>query len=127
MANDTQLEWLFPIPVFKSQLDDFDSYQSKLAELANNLHLQDEGVSRSNIGGWHSKDLREDYARAPLDWVGQKIFACASEGLAKSRKVNAPIDIQLDNSWFIINGKNHWNSPHTHMPSQWSGVLYIAV
>ena len=127
MDQATHLEWLFPIPLFRTQLEGFDTHRAPLIELAEQSETQGQGLRRSNVGGWHSDELRDEYDKAPLDWVGRQIHACTSAGLAQSRNINTPIDIQLDSSWFIINRKNNWNSPHTHMPAQWSGVLYLAV
>ena len=127
MTQTTQLEWLFPIPLFRTQLEGFAAHRGPLIALAEERYAKNEGLKRSNVGGWHSGELRDDYNKAPLDWVGRQIHACTSAGLAQSRNITTPIDIQLDSSWFIINHKNNWNSPHTHMPAQWSGVLYLSV
>ena len=127
MTQTTQLEWLFPIPLFRTQLEGLAEHREALIGFANERYTQNKGVKRSNVGGWHSDELREHYNAPPLDWVGRQIHACTSNGLARSRNITTPIDIQLDSSWFIINRKNNWNSPHTHMPAQWSGVLYLAV
>ena len=127
MDGDTQLEWLFPVPLFRTELNGFEQYRDPLLALAKDLERQGPGVRHSNIGGWHSEELKDNYAEQPLAWVGEQILNCTAAGLQQSRGIDAPIDIKLASSWFMINRRYHWNSPHTHMPAQWSGVLYIAV
>ena len=121
------IQWLFPVPLFRLQLEDYAAHREALIDFALKLRTEDAGVNRSNVGGWHSSDIRKYFGSPPLDWVEQQIVTGAANGIAQSRQLEPNFDIQIGNSWFIINQKNTWNSPHTHMPSQWSGVLYISV
>lgn len=127
MSQQVAIEWLFPVPLFRTLLVGFHQHQQALIDYALNLQRQDGGVRRSNIGGWHSKNIENDFAAPPLDWVRDQILLCAENGISQARQMRADIDIQFDSAWFIINQKHDWNSPHTHMPSQWSGVLYLSV
>lgn len=129
-SNDKQnleIQWLFPVPLFRIQLEDYAAHREALLDFARKLRDKDPGVNRSNVGGWHSNDIRKYFNAPPLDWVEQQIFLGAAKGIAQSRQIEPNFDIQIGSAWFIINQKNAWNSPHTHMPSQWSGVLYISV
>jgi len=129
MADQQQLdiEWLFPVPLFRTQLVEFEPNKEPLISFAKDLQRQDAGAKHSNVGGWHSRDIVDSFDSSPLNWVKQNIIASATRGISRARQVNAEIDLQLDSAWFMINQKHNWNSPHTHMPSQWSGILYLSV
>jgi len=81
------------------------------------------GVSISNRGGWHSKELP-----TPIPTDLQKLFDdltifCNEVG---SRHTGAN-DLVLGNWWININGKNDYNLPHDHQNSVLSGVYYVSV
>ena len=122
-----EIQWLFPVPLFRIQLEDFAQHRDALVDFALKLREQDPGVNRSNVGGWHSCEVKKYLDAPPLNWIQQQIVAGAERGIAQSGQIDAHFDINIASAWFIINQKHAWNSPHTHMPSQWSGVIYVSV
>ncbi len=49
---------LFPEPIFKYKIEDHKDINKKLSEYIYNLkNNDDEGLKRSNKGGWHSKNF----------------------------------------------------------------------
>lgn len=132
MKDDTlkqqlEIQWLFPVPLFRIQLEDFAQHRNAIVDFALKMREQDPGVNRSNVGGWHSGEIKKYFDEAPLNWIHQQIVAGAESGITQSRQIEASFNVQIGSAWFVINQKHAWNSPHTHMPSQWSGVIYLSV
>ena len=125
--HSLEVQWLFPVPLFRIQLKDYAARRNDLVSFAQNFRAQDPGVSRSNVSGWHSSDIKKYFNAPPLDWVADQIVTSAQQGIAQSRQIEPNFDIQIGGAWFIINQRHAWNTPHTHMPSQWSGVWYLSV
>jgi len=127
MDQPPQLDWLFPVPLFQQQLPDFSAHQPRVIDFLQNLKNRDDGVRRSNVGGWHSTDLQSYAGEREIDWLLTQLrrFALACVGQLGSPERR--FDVAFDAVWAIINRTGDWNTPHNHMPSQWSGVCYFQV
>ena len=86
-----------------------------------------DGVSKSNRGGWHSKDnLFDDDAPSIM-----QVREAAREAVLKvSAKVASSFepdgfDLKLF-GWMNANPKGGYNAPHTHPGAHWSGVYYVS-
>ena len=56
--NNLEILKLFPESVFKYKFEEFKNYNPELSNYIYNLYQSDEtGITRSNRGGWHSKDF----------------------------------------------------------------------
>ena len=56
MNSRKEIVNLFPQPIFRYKVDNFKSYNKELEEYIYKLREEDEeGIIRSNRGGWHSK------------------------------------------------------------------------
>ena len=57
--NDNVVYRLFPEPVFKYKLNNFENLNKELSKYIYKLRDEDnEGLKKSNKGGWHSKPFR---------------------------------------------------------------------
>ena len=126
MANQVSAEWLFPVPLFRKDLDDFPQRQAELILYVSKMREQDPGVAKSNVGGWQSNNLQH-FSDEPLIWLQQQVVQTATESLQHFGKNKSRLDVHMDGGWFNINKADEWNTPHTHMPCRWSGVFYIDV
>ena len=58
MSTENQILKLFPQPVFKYKVKNFETLNRELLEFIYDLHKKDNvGLKKSNINGWHSKSF----------------------------------------------------------------------
>lgn len=78
-------------------------------------------LSKSNIGGYHSKQIKSNYMfRSLFDDIGKEVVKYVEEfGFGK-------FSGDLSDAWFNINKKGDANFNHIHAPSLVSGVYYLA-
>ena len=97
---------LFPEPVFKYKFDNYEDINKELTKYIYKLYDEDNnGVERSNRGGWHSKNFR----LSEKDSVQQKfaikvqdyILNCFQNFGWKTKDKN----IRIKEMWAIINKK----------------------
>ena len=81
----------------------------------------DKGMSKSNLGGYHSEDIRTNHVFGDLfDDIGKEVEKYIRDfDFGKFRG-------ELTNAWFNINQKGDANFQHMHSPSLISGVYYLA-
>ena len=96
----------------------------ELNPIINYLYLlkeKDQGVSKSNIGGWQSQDNLHTYP--------QFKNLCENIQLSfKKIKQKNPPQIEITSMWANISGKHQYNTIHSHggyFPNQWSGCFYL--
>ena len=86
-------------------------------------HLKDntEGVTISNRGGWHSKEILEPLPDA-LNELFSNFLGFVNDYCAQITGLN---NLMLGNFWVNINQKYNYNRPHDHQNSILSGVYYV--
>ena len=123
-----KIDSLFPTPLLHFTVDDHEALNAALlAEIAAR-RAAEEGVTRTNRLGWHSKpDLfaRTEPAQARLTETIKQAAAEATRKMAPG----APLDrLQLlCDGWININPTGGYNAPHDHAGAFWSGTYYVAV
>jgi uncharacterized protein (TIGR02466 family) len=122
-VTDTKTLLMFSTPVIVGQVDDAETINSELQELIAKRREVDEGVVRSNAGGWHSKP---DFSR----WSGEAgrkllfhILTLARDHTAKAGDGPAP-DWSAE-AWANVSGPGAINKPHVHGGAFWSAVYYV--
>lgn len=86
------------------------------------LQNNNKGRVKSNIGGWQSNDLFDEY---PIISNLKKII---SENLnIYAKKFNFNKKLKITNLWININGYKDSNMIHSHPNSIFSGVFYVKV
>ena len=79
-----------------------------------------ENVSKSNGGGYQSPGFKwENFHPQGIEYIEKVVgdIFKESDGLLHKFKVKE--------WWYNINGKGHWNHPHTHPGSDLALVLYL--
>ena len=85
------------------------------------LKLQNKkGIVKSNLGGWHSEDLYEEY---PTIVNLKKQILEHINIYAKEFKINR--ELKIKSLWININEYKDCNMPHIHPGFILSGVFYI--
>ena len=116
---------LFATPVLKVHMPDSDAVNASLLASIREQRKREEGVNRSNVGGWHSDIGMTSWAGEPSHRLAEFAVAEASKHMvdiaaAGKRKFNWGIDM-----WANVNRPGDANQLHCHNGSFWSGVYYV--
>lgn len=76
----------------------------------------------SNYGGWHSKPLTGHIPALNELFYNVNLRLNSLHNLFNFRD---DLKLSIDNCWVNINGKGHFNQPHTHRGWVFSGVYYV--
>ncbi len=123
--NDTLV--LFSTPVLRRICSDSDGVNEILKRQVLDRARRGGGDSKSNVGGWHSKDDL-------LTWGGDAIatlqswIVTAFQDVTKAMTGGQIYDGVLElNAWANVNRAGDYNSMHTHPACVWSGVYYVDI
>lgn len=127
MLQQDKFEKIFSTPLFRFSVPDHAALDAALLAEGARLRQIDEGVNKSNRGGWHSKGNLFDN---PAPCI-QQLAALAREAVFQgTRNVTTkvdPADLRLKIfAWMNMNPPGGFNAPHTHPGAQWSGVYYAS-
>ncbi|MDB6149411.1 MAG: hypothetical protein JWQ44_859 [Chthoniobacter sp.] len=87
---------------------------------------REEGESRSNRGGWHSKGNLFADENAPVGWLREAIVGAILEYAGAGLGLAGEFQFQLI-GWAVINRAGDYNVPHNHSPNLISGACYLRV
>ena len=108
---------IFPVPIHVFDVNGFKEIQNQLIDYAYNLKEKDEGVTISNVGGWHSTMFEVKN----VDDVLQKfLINCLAQFPALDKSVSIKVF-----AWVNINKPGDYNSKHNHPGDDLAGVLWI--
>ncbi len=127
MPKATKYEKLFSTPMMRFEVPDSVVLNAALLLEGEQMRAEDEGVSKSNRAGWHSRGNLFDREAACI----QTLRNAAKDALFQlTRKVSKkvdPDDLQLKLfGWMNVNPAGGYNAPHTHPGAHWSGVYYVS-
>jgi uncharacterized protein (TIGR02466 family) len=117
----------FGTPISTYLWPDSDALNTELKNIILKKEKADEGIKRSNQGGWHSKpDLflwDADCARELKDRAAAFVLDLTRllTALDAPRKINLQMDC-----WANVSRRGHYNSVHDHPGATWSGVYYVS-
>ena len=124
--SDREIFKFFPEPVFKYKFDKFEQFNKELADYIYKLQSEDnEGLSKSNRGGWHSKNFKLNDKNSiqfkfALELQKYILDVFQNYGWKTEQK-----KIQIKEMWAIINKKNDFNVIHTHPNCYLSSAYYV--
>ena len=110
---------LFPTPLWQIQIKGVDN--DAIKEYCYHLKDNTEGVTISNRGGWHSKEILEPLPDA-LNELFSNFLGFVNDYCAQITGLN---NLMLGNFWVNINQKYDYNRSHDHQNSILSGVYYV--
>ena len=122
-----QTHALCTVPLFSAPLPGYDAQRRQsLKRLILDLRQQQPGLAVSNRYGWHSDrdlHLRKD---EDIVWLigrlGPFLRSCLESVHPDFKQANA----MMTSCWANVSERQAWNEPHSHLPSHWSGVFYVA-
>ena len=117
---------LFPEPVFKYKIKNFEKLNIELSKYIYDLYDKDnKGVKRSNVNGWHSKNFDLSDKKS----IQHKFFLSLGEYVFHAFKHYGwkidPKKTVIKEMWAIINKKGNFNVIHTHPNCYMSAAYYV--
>ena len=113
----------FPTPVWTLQLDDYQSINEQMYKFIKITQSKDQqGISKSNIKGWHSKDFNMQ-ENEPKDFI-KFILPAIEQVITDMNWEKQKQSININNMWAIINtGGCKFKTPACN--STISGAYYV--
>ena len=114
----------FSTPVWASKVENYEETNELLYSYINELqNIDNKGVVKSNIKGWHSKDfdMKHEIPKKFIELISPKINKILSDmnwDLIKQ-------SVKISNMWAIINKGGAANSRHHHGNSALSAAYYV--
>lgn len=124
---DIAKEELFGQKLFHFDLPGFPQHREAILASCHRLMASDEGIQRSNQGGWHSSGHLHNNRDPEIQWMMQQVFQLCARRINRTLPNRKGLKMNLATSWININGLGDWNLPHHHLPSDWSGAFYIRI
>ena len=126
MITNREILKYFPLPIFKYKVDNYKTFNKELEKYIYKLKKEDEeGMIRSNRGGWHSKP----FAVNEKGSIQNKFTLELSKYIFDTFKCYGwkcePERIVVSEMWAIINKPNDFNVIHTHPNSYLSAAYYV--
>ncbi len=119
-------EFLFPTPIYHTQLAAADTLNPRLIEDILAWQAQDpHGIFRSNLpalGGWHSPT--DMHLRPSFTEITEEIFELL-HGVFLDQGYDDGFEPVCDSMWANINPPGAFNRHHSHPNALWSGVYYV--
>ena len=114
----------FPTPVWTLQLDNYQSINEQMYKFIKiNQSKDQEGISKSNIKGWHSKDFDMQEIE-PKNFI-KFILPAIEQVITDMNWEKQKQSININNMWAIINTGGSANLRHQHGNSTISGAYYV--
>ena len=114
----------FPTPVWTLQLDEYQSINEQMYKFIKITQSKDQqGISKSNIKGWHSKDfnMQENEPKNFIKFILPAIEQVITDMNWEKQKQS----ININNMWAIINTGGAANHRHQHSNCTISGAYYV--
>ena len=117
---------LFVSPVFQFKIENYETLNKQLSEYIYDLKKNDaEGVQRSNVNGWHSKNFKIEKDNTPYNFV-KAIHGHVKEVIVEGFGWKyVPEKVGMSEIWAIINKKGTFNKSHNHPGSYLSAAYYV--
>lgn len=117
----------FEVPLYGTKLAGFEAHHAALRSVVLRLRDSTKGRATSLRGGWQSSTELHSIEDPSLAWIRTKMHAFARLALAGTYANWAATDLETVGFWANVSGRGAWHTPHHHLPSNWSSVVYIDV
>lgn len=124
---DEALLMSFSTPLLNLVWPDSEEINDALRGLILGEAGESAGISRSNVGGWHS-DVR--FLAREADCVGElrtrieQVINELTRRVARPQSTGQRVRFDVE-AWANVSRHGHYHSPHNHPNALWSGVYYV--
>ncbi len=126
MSINKQILKLFPQPVFKYKVENFEKINTELLKYIYYLKEKDEiGVKKSNINGWHSKSFDLSNKNNIPNKFFSNINIHIKDVFNNYGWIYDLTKVKCTAMWAIINKKGNFNIEHTHSNNYLSAAYYV--
>ena len=115
---------MFSTPVIVDHVDGADAINAELLKLIEERRAVDEGVVRSNTGGWHSKQDFVNWSGEPGRKLLKHVLNLARDNTQIAADAGTAIDWAAE-AWANVSGAGALNKAHVHGGAFWSAVYYV--
>ena len=128
MIKQIKYEKLFYTPLIRFRLNNHEELNKEILIEYQRLRADSSGLTKSNIGGWHSKGNLFD---SDVRCIRELRDAARESVYDVTRKVTKKVDPESLRlrmfAWMNANSLGSYNAPHTHPMAHWSGVYYVSL
>jgi len=110
-------EQFFPTTIYAK---DIQIDNNLLTNVIVDMSKKDSGVKKTNMHGWHSKNL--DASNKEFEPLINELYNMQNEIYQEEWLDRKPV---LGNIWANLNPPGGYNRPHIHPNCLWSGVYYV--
>jgi len=122
-----EFTFLFPTLILERTLENTEAMNRGLRALALEKERSAPGVSRSNVGGWHSEN---DFFKSEVPEVVElrgRVSRSVHEFVAVEQRIDPNtfrLAVHID-AWANVGRAGHYARPHVHSNANVSGVYYV--
>ena len=126
MITNRKILTYFPQPIFRYKVDNYKTFNKELEEYIYKLKKEDnEGVVRSNRGGWHSKSFKVREKGSIQNRFTQELSKYIFDVIQTYGWKCVPERVVVSEMWAIINKPRDFNVIHTHPNAYLSAAYYV--
>ena len=126
MLTNREILKYFPQPIFRYKVEDYKTFNKELEEYIYKLKKEDnEGVVRSNRGGWHSKSFKVREKGTIQNRFTQELSKYIFDVIQTYGWKCVPERVVVSEMWAIINKPRDFNVIHTHPNAYLSAAYYV--
>ncbi len=126
---DDEFLFSFVTPVMIRKWPGSDDLNRRLREVILAVEEREQGITRSNVGGWHSKDDLFRWDNPAVKELLERVMVATRLMTAKicgdAAKGTAP-EISIA-AWANVSRNGAYNAVHNHIRYTWSGVYYVTL
>ena len=114
----------FSTPIWTNKIEGYEKVNEMMFNYISNLQKKDpEGVVKSNLNGWHSKnfEMKDNEPKNFIEAIKKNINNAIND---MGWNLNTQ-EVKLSNMWAIINEKGAMNQKHHHSNSDLSAAYYV--
>ena len=119
----------FPTPIVRYQAPEAEAVNPRLREIVLARAVAEEGIRRSNVGGWHSKDDLREWNEPEIQVFKRWIQGGARrmlQILSAEKGAAQQGELQVV-AWANVSRQGDYNKIHNHPGCSFSGVYYVDV
>jgi uncharacterized protein (TIGR02466 family) len=120
---------LFPTRFFRRRYDGLDGFNRRMKEIILEKEAASEGagITRSNVGGWHSNSDLLRWGNPEIKILVELLQSTVLEYVgAELRRDPSTFDVVMSlEAWANVSRNGHYSRPHMHPLSNFAVVYYV--